>query len=361
MNHDNSRTGSTPWGTNVPQDIIEDAPAHGLQSHRQVMVCLDRSVHAEICVPYAGFMARALHAELTILHVLPCQSEADPSAFDVLGWEISRREAEQYLAQVREDLENSEMGPAAIHTQLAQGQPAERVLALERELHPELTVLSRRGEGGLASWNLGGTAQRVVMNASGSVLLLPSTGASVVPPHRILVPLDGSQRAESVLPLVLEAARLQDAEVILVHVVSEPRRSGVLADGEDLRLARTLAARLEVGGQAYLSGVRERLLRVLPHVKVRVIRSGDTREALLDAARDEHADLIVLSAHGTTCNAAHPFGSVTAHALAHATLPVLVVQDLPGTARSNSDRPPSDPAPGEPSGRMSLSSRTVAH
>ncbi len=359
MNQDNTGTSPPAWGANAPRGI-ENASATAAHHKRRVMVCLDRSPRGEVGIPFAGFMARALHAELTLLHVLPWQADADPATVDVLGWEISRREAEQYLARMREKVEAGELSPETVRAELAQGQPAERVLSLERELQADLTVLARRGEGGNTGWNLGATAQRVLMNASGSVLIVPSDGpAPAVPPARILVPLDGSQRAESVLPLVIEAAAEQHAEVFLAHVVSEPRRSGVLTDGEDLRLARDLATRLQAGAEAYLAGVRERILGGLERVQVRVLRRADTREALLDLARDEKIELLVLSAHGITCNGDHPFGSVTSHALAHATLPVLVVQDIRsgnGNGR-RSDRPPprvvSDVAP-----RPGLSSRT---
>lgn len=343
---------------NVPN--ISDSATKTPVPHlvRRVLVCLDRSALSEACLPYAGFMARVLGADLTLLHVMPSPNEVEAGAFDVLGWEISRREAEQYLAHLQAELTARGVPPMRIHIELAQGQPASRVLSLERESHADLLVLSRHGEGGRAVWSLGATAQRVLMNATGSLLIVPTEGlAQVVPPQRILVPLDGSSRAESVLPLVLEAATAQQAEVILVHVVTEPRPSGVFNDAGDLRLARTLATHLERGAEAYLAGVRERLLHVLPRVKVQVLRRSDTREAVLGAARDESVDLLVLSAHGATCNAAHPFGSVTAHALAYAALPLLVVQDLPSD-RPRSERP-SLPDGSLEAGRGSLSSRPV--
>src|SRR4051812_49123548 len=138
---------------------------------RRVMACLDRSARAEVCAPYAGFMARALRAELTLLHVVPAQGGADPSAFDVLGWEVSRREAEQYLNGARAQLEGSALAPDSVRTELTQGLPAERVLTLERELAPEITVLARGSRGGgRIGWSLGATAQQVIMNSAGSVL-----------------------------------------------------------------------------------------------------------------------------------------------------------------------------------------------
>jgi hypothetical protein len=64
-------------------------------------------------------------------------------------------------------------------------------------------------------------------------------------------------------------------------------------------------------------------------VRAVVVRRVDGHQALLDVAQREQVDLVVLSAHGATCNAARPFGNVTAHLLEHSVVPLLVLQDLP--------------------------------
>jgi nucleotide-binding universal stress UspA family protein len=48
--------------------------------------------------------------------------------------------------------------------------------------------------------------------------------------------------------------------------------------------------------------------------------------------------MIVLSAHGTTCNSERSLGSVATHTLVHAVLPVLVVQDLPAPTTTRDRR-----------------------
>jgi len=294
---------------------------------RRVMVCLDGSKFAETCLPYAGFMASVLGGELTLLHVMASPNGGTPGALDVLDWEIARRESEQYLARVDADLVARGLPSTRIRKELTQGQPADRVVALQREHPVFLTVLSRRGAGSALAGNLGTTAERVLASAPGSVLVVPEVGSiPPIPPGRIMVALDGSTRAESVLALVRELS--SDAEMLLVHVVSEPRASQILCSGDDLRHARSLALDLETAGHEYLVQLREGLLRLQPTVRTLTARRVDTREALLDIARDERVDLLVLSAHGNTCNSAHPFGSVTAYAMAHATIPLLVVQDL---------------------------------
>ncbi|MBI1795861.1 MAG: universal stress protein [Candidatus Eisenbacteria bacterium] len=54
--------------------------------------------------------------------------------------------------------------------------------------------------------------------------------------------------------------------------------------------------------------------------------AGDAREALVELARAERADLMVLGSHGRTGLARLMLGSVSSHAVSHAPCSVLVVK-----------------------------------
>ncbi len=216
------------------------------------------------------------------------------------------------------------------------GHPAERILDVAREIGADLTVLASHGEGGITAWNLGSTVQQVLAVTRSSVFVAhASAGApSPVSTKRVLVPLDGSMRTESVLPI---AARIADGgEMLLVHVVQEPLASAVLHSPEDLQIARDLASRLEAGAKLYLEGLRERLPREVASVRTLVVRHANERQCLLEISRREHMDLIVLSAHGVACDAERAYGSVTAHLLTHSMVPLLVLQDLPESEQRRS-------------------------
>jgi nucleotide-binding universal stress UspA family protein len=299
-----------------------------LRVHR-ILVCLDRSRLSEVCLPYAVSIARTFGSELTLMHVMPSYSEhAGRQATDALGWEISRQEARAYLE--RHEQETTRTLGRAVEVRLEQGHPAERIVGLARELGADLTVLGSHGEGGVTAWNLGSTVQQVLAVTRGSVLIAhaSSTAPEVQIPKRILIPLDGSLRTESVLPTAARIATMFGAELLLVHVVQEPVASSVLWADEDLELAKELATRLQSRAKRYLDGVRDRLAPV-PSARTLVVRHPNERQCLLELAEQEHADLIVLSAHGVACDPARPFGSVTAHLLTHAVVPVLVLQDVP--------------------------------
>src|SRR3546814_19894949 len=90
-----------------------------------------------------------------------------------------------------------------------------------------LIVLGRRGRKELGKSGIGGTAQKILAHAPSPILLVPVEAQAPDQSYqRILVPLDGSRWAESVLPLAARIARAANAEILLAHVRSEERRVG---------------------------------------------------------------------------------------------------------------------------------------
>ncbi len=310
------------------------SPNHGLPSQghgiRHILVCLDRSPNSELCLAYALSLANTFGSAMTLLHVMQPPDEGfGPHTTDALGWEISRQEASAYLERFEKEAAGS--SGRRIGVRLEQGRPAERIVALTRELGADVAVLGSHGESGETEWSLGTTAQHVLATARSSVLIVRGNMGTrnFAPPKRILVPLDGSVRTESVLPTAVGIANAHAAELLLVHVVAEPIPTSVLVSPEDLELARELATRLESRATRYLESLRDTVGREVACVRMLVARQADKRQFLIELAEKERVDLIVLSAHGSTCNAARPFGSVTAHLLTHSMVPLLVLQDLP--------------------------------
>ena len=142
---------------------------------------------------------------------------------------------------------------------------------------------------------------------------------------RILVPLDGSPRAESVLAHVGRLLRREDAEVLLLRV-SEPAYSLARLDSSKLiREDRESAT-------SYLKAAAETLQE--QGVRCRVIhKEGGIAESILRAAADLRASLIALSTHGRGGVARWIFGSVAEKILRMASVPVLLLRSFPSGSR----------------------------
>jgi nucleotide-binding universal stress UspA family protein len=308
----------------LPNPLREGRPIH------QVLACVDRSSFSAATVRHAVEVSKSLESALTLLYVMePPRERLGQHAADVLDWEIARQEATAYLERLQEEAARA-LG-RRVGVRLEQGHPAERITSVAREIGADLTVLGSRGERGAAGWNLGSTAQQVLAVLRGSVLVARSGWGDVArdeSPIRILVPLDGSRRTESVLPTVVRLARAHDANLLLVYVVPEPIATAVLRAPPDLEVARDLSARLEASGRRYLDDLRAHLAHQGVSPRTLVLRNPDGKQSLLELSEKERSDLIVLCAHGSTCNPTFPFGGVTSHLLAHSTISVLVLQDL---------------------------------
>jgi nucleotide-binding universal stress UspA family protein len=298
-------------------------------SLRRILVCVDHSQFANIALRQAVSVAKTFDSAVTLLYVMKPSYETDgPRPTDPIAWDIATRQAATYLEGLKS--ETARESGVVVESKLEQGHPAERIVSLTAELGADLVVLGSHGESAQREWNLGSTVEHVLAVARRSIFVARGSTPSEGPwaPKRILVPLDGSLRAESVLPVVARLAIRHGAEVMLAHVVAEPSLTAILRAEPDLQLARDLASRLEAHAARYLGGLRDQLRNEGVDARTLVLRRADERQALLDLTRTQEADLVVLSAHGTTCDPRFSFGSATKHLLAHCQTSLFVLQDV---------------------------------
>ena len=140
----------------------------------------------------------------------------------------------------------------------------------------------------------------------------------------ILAPLDGSQRAEAILPHLEEVARRYDATVILFQVVeAAPLVVGLgSAYAEQYRDAFEQQAK-EV--ENYLTGLKEVFQQKGITVRIRVGR-GPVADEIIKTAESEEADIIALASHGRSGLSKVFYGSVAASILHRIDRPLLLVR-----------------------------------
>jgi nucleotide-binding universal stress UspA family protein len=145
--------------------------------------------------------------------------------------------------------------------------------------------------------------------------------------HVILVPLDGSKRAEAILPHVEELARRYEARVVFLGVV-EPV---VVADAgwADLQLSQQIYDEQVGQTEAYLGGLKGEFREKGIRAQVRV-GHGSPVDAIIAAAEAETADLVAMASHGRTGLARAFYGSVAAGVLNRVDRPLLMVRSREG-------------------------------
>jgi len=145
--------------------------------------------------------------------------------------------------------------------------------------------------------------------------------------HRLLVPLDGSRLAESVLPVVRRLGELVPVTLNLIHVIEKRPPSTIHGDShlKDVRHA-----------EAYLDSMAGRLrgwgLDAEWHVHT--VPQGDVPRCIAEHADELDGDLIVLCTHGAGGFRRFVFGSNAEQVLSHGSTPVMLIQaDEEGVAK----------------------------
>jgi len=146
----------------------------------------------------------------------------------------------------------------------------------------------------------------------------------MVPIRRILFPTDFSEHAEYAWPFALQFAQEFGAEVHLLHVVAPPPR---LTEAYSLQFdPEKFAAVLTAEAHASLdrlvrAAAKDSTIGFRPEVRIGV----DFHE-IIDYARKQEIDLIVMATHGRTGLAHALVGSVAEKVVRKAPCPVLTVK-----------------------------------
>lgn len=296
---------------------------------KHILVPLDGSSLAECVLPHVLAFASAFESSVTLLRVLDRgQGNRGAPIVDPFAWHIAETEAASYLQEVAERLSAWGLETSSV---VLGGAAAERVIAYADQEDVDLIVLSSHGASGLSGWNVSSVVQKIMLRAYRSILLvrayLPAEHRAERQRYqRLMVPLDGSQRAEYAVPIAVALAKNHGAELLLAHVVRRPempRRT--LPTEEDIELADRLVERNRQEACTYLQDLKVQLpLDVHSHVLV----DSDVAIALHQLVDSQHVSLVILSAHGYSGAPRWSYGSVATSFVGYGNTPLLIVQDL---------------------------------
>ena len=139
--------------------------------------------------------------------------------------------------------------------------------------------------------------------------------------ERMLVPLDGSETAEKVLPWVIKEGLIHGSTIVLLRVIP-PLRALLMIPPRFREQTTEFATTVS---QDYLAAVAQRLQDEGLTVETR-IEHGIPGEAILDVADEIAIDLIVIGSRGETGATRWRFGSVAFRVVRSRTeMPVLVI------------------------------------
>ena len=300
-------------------------------SMTQILVPLDGSPLAEQVLPCAMALSRGLGAELVLLGAV----SIPPDTEEILGragvradalLEELRAEATEHLSQVVDELRDR--GMEARHV-IQKGPAAEAIVRYAEQMDVRQIVMATHGYNGPNRWTHGSVAERVVQSASVPVLLMRVKEMQYRDPRqpvcfqRILVPLDGSVRAERVLPVVMPIAEALGCELVLFQVPIVYVSDWMTGDWS-MPVQGILAA-AEQDARTYLEYIASRLQRNGLEVSI-ATEIGAVAASIIQYAEDTGVDLIAMCTHGRTGLRRWTLGSVADRVLRAGRVPLLLVR-----------------------------------
>ena len=240
--------------------------------------------------------------------------------------DVLRRSANDVVIRAREALERPGVDVAA---EVLSGRPATVIVEAARRFRADLIVVGSRGHGTIESMLLGSVSAEVVDHASVPVLVARRNGWG-----RTVLAWDGSPCGRVAADLVRDSPVFAASHVRVVSVadVGVPWWTGLPESGSP----DTLPSYLEAGEESrrvhdrLAADMRDELRAAGLDAEAQRL-DGDAAASVIDAARELHADVVVVGTHGRTGLARLVMGSVARNVVLHAPCSVLVARAVAGS------------------------------
>ena len=327
---------------------------------RRILVPLDGSSLAERALPLAARLAKVSGGTITLLHISNSAMEYG-SSLTAQPFMYTESMLEDEIAQARLYLDDIARSPVlkdiTVHKEATSGEVAQGILDFAQSDAADLIVICSHGRTGFKRWALGSIAQKVARYSTKPVLIvnsghatLPIAAMASTHPIKILVGLDGSPLAETV---ILPAAQLSAAlnapgkgTLHLLRVVElvqsmrdeAPATSNAMNEqtlAEARTYLRTVEHRLQDGNPAMSHlNITSSVMTSFDTADI-LVREAEQDERLNDGIEQEGSALIALAIHGRGGLKRWVMGSVAERVLGSTKFPMLIVRSTEAEADSS--------------------------
>lgn len=297
--------------------------------YNKLLVPLDGSMTAEKVLPCARYLAANFKAYVELLAVVDVTEVAahlrsEKARFFDTMIEEAVRHLTGYLRGIATTFKD-----ANVHCSVEKGKPEEVIIEKAASNKSMLVTMATHGRSGLNRFLLGSVAEKVLRGTTNPLLLIRATADENIanPPafKSIIVPLDGSELAESVLPMAAQLAKELDLEVELFRAYHIPYNVyaddwGFAENAEELLgSARTEAA-------AYVETKSLELKKLGVRKVSCVTKEGFAGDEIIKLGKTTADNLIAMCSHGRSGVKRWVLGSVAEAVARHSGDPVLIVR-----------------------------------
>lgn len=288
--------------------------------YENVLVPLDCSRLAESVLPYAVSLSDKFGLDIILYHA--CSPEGCHSVAVHKDYINRKVEVIKSWLSRRENIVGKPLQARAVEVRGVSGvgYPAEEIIRYSNENGISLVLVSRHGQSGIRQWVIGSTADKVIRASTVPVCLVQvpfsdRTFNANWPMGKIVVLLDGSKEAESILPYVeaLASQQIDGSPGVILFTVFDPQVS--------LPFPNYSAV------QHYLTGLEKGFHADKLQVSQVIHQGKPAREIIAHANSDlTPFDLIAMTTYGESSLNGHGLGSITEKVISEVSTPILMVR-----------------------------------
>jgi nucleotide-binding universal stress UspA family protein len=297
--------------------------------YSRMLIPLDGSKTAEKVLPFARFVAGALKLPIELLAVVDIVEMATHISADraryldaMIADSVLR--SEQYLREIAHKF------PNCTKCTVEKGKTEQVIIETAAADKGTLVTMATHGRSGMNRWLLGSVTEKVLRGGTNPMLLVRATeegktngGAAL---KSIVVPLDGSELAERVLPAVAELAKTLKLAVVLFRAYNLPYSAYAGGEGYYAVNYNELLTAMRDEAVDYLKKKAEAVKKMGIAEVSCVAKEGFAADEIISQARQSPDNLIVMCTHGRSGVKRWMLGSVTETVVRHSGGPILVLR-----------------------------------
>jgi nucleotide-binding universal stress UspA family protein len=298
----------------------------------KILVPLDGSRTAEKVLPYARYLSGKFKVPIELLAVIDIAEIASHIASEKARFldtiiEDGVRHSTSYLRGVATTFSDID-----VSCSVEKGNAGDAIIERAASDKSMLITMATHGRSGLNRFLLGSVAEKVLRGTANPLLLIRATddakSEGEVGLKSIIVPLDGSALAESVLPMVAEIAGNLNLEVELFRAYHIPYNVYAGDEGFYAGNYEELLNSVRDEAQEYLDR-KAAEVRKLGVAKVTcVAKEGFAGDEIISLGRKTPDNLIAMCSHGRSGVKRWVLGSVAETVVRHSGDPVLITRPL---------------------------------
>lgn len=265
--------------------------------YKKMLVLLDGSKLAEVVFTYAQELSARLNIALELLHICTPQ-EAEQLPMRQAYMDHMAEILQSKAAEIRSNIGATEGTHIPAHGKVLVGYPAEEIINYAEKNNIDLIMLSTHGRSGIRMWHIGNVAHKVIHAAKVPIWLVPAELREEIIYDKLatktmVIPLDGSELSEEVIPHAINIAKQRGARsgIVLIYVEKPYGQEGYgkswveHLEAERLSMKKYLDDKVQQFGKEGIAARAEILI-------------GEPASTIINFVKENPAQLIAMTTHG---------------------------------------------------------------